>query len=351
MAWGLQFAAVTDPLPVRSLLSPGARKTGQTMMSVVWLVYEGRAAMSSLSPGLGVATDAFSAPLRGAHAEWRTAAAMGFLNRIFGRRREAPREEAPPVNLAFVLLAEPRLCPAADIQRAFGAFAAPGEQLQMDSESADAAGEAQVHMFRLSTGETGFVALMPAPVPNGEADNGAQFSLSSFRDGWKLPPHQAHLIVSFTGTSADPALVRIQRFTSCLAAVTKAAPAVGVYWGNAGATHDAEFFVSIASDPGIVPRIMLWSGVSVARESDGRLSLLSLGMQQLALPDLLLIASPSSVSGAIETMFDLLAYAAQRGEAPPDGDTVGRTADERLPVRYVPSPIDPKKKVWHVVLE
>ena len=95
---------------------------------------------------------------------------------------------------------------------------------------------------------------------------------------------------------------------------------------------------------------MLWSGVSIAREKDGRLSLLSLGMEQLNLPNLLVVAQESSGSVAIETMFDLLAYVAERGQALAEGDTVGRTDDERLPVRYVPSPVDSAKRVWRVEL-
>jgi hypothetical protein len=50
-------------------------------------------------------------------------------------------------------------------------------------------------------------------------------------------------------------------------------------------------------------------------------------------------------------MFDLLGYVASIGKPLPDGDTVGRTADERLPVSYVPSPLDSSKKVWRVELK
>ena len=50
----------------------------------------------------------------------------------------------------------------------------------------------------------------------------------------------------------------------------------------------------------------------------------------------------------METFFDLLAYMVTRGKALPDGDTVGRAANERLPVRYVPSPVNPGEKVWRV---
>lgn len=49
-------------------------------------------------------------------------------------------------------------------------------------------------------------------------------------------------------------------------------------------------------------------------------------------------------------MFDLLAYVAQRGEAIPEGETVGRTDEERLRVRYVTSPLNSKAKVWRVEL-
>jgi hypothetical protein len=158
------------------------------------------------------------------------------------------------------------------------------------------------------------------------------------------------LIVTVAAAAGMPPVARLSRFTSFLAAVVKSSPAVGVYCGNAGATHDPEFFVSVASEQGVVPRIMLWSGVSVAHEKDGRLSLLSLGMEQLGLPDLLLVVGESSADNAIETLFDLLAYAANRGEAIPEGDTVGRTAEEQLPVRYVRSPIDSGTKVWRVEL-
>ena len=49
-------------------------------------------------------------------------------------------------------------------------------------------------------------------------------------------------------------------------------------------------------------------------------------------------------------LYDLLAYVVSRGRPLADGDTVGRTADEKLPVHYVPSPVDPKVKVWRVEL-
>jgi hypothetical protein len=192
---------------------------------------------------------------------------------------------------------------------------------------------------------------MPFPVPNGEAEAAARFSVSAIGTDWKPAPHQAHLLVSLGDTKIPTATERLSLFTSLLAAVANAASSVGVYWGSAQATHDPGFLLSTAKSPDTVPRIMLWTGVSLAHEKDGRLSLLSLGMSQLGLPDLLFVTKQADGGDAFATFFDLLAYVAERGTPLPENDTVGRTAAEKLPVHYVPSPIDSKRKVWRVDLK
>ncbi len=106
-----------------------------------------------------------------------------------------------------------------------------------------------------------------------------------------------------------------------------------------------------AQEPDIDLRLTLWTGVSVEREPDGRFSLLSLGMKQLNLPDLLLIAPQSDGNSALEPFFTFLTYVAHRGEPLPEGDTIGRSETEKLPVRYVPSPLDPKTRVWRVEIK
>jgi Domain of unknown function (DUF4261) len=275
---------------------------------------------------------------------------MGILNRLFGKHDSPPEKRQITGNLAFVLLSEPHLPDAQVIADAFPDFSAPEENLQVQAEDSDKSTRTEIISLNFNTGENCFVLLAPIPVPKGEADHHARFSLSSFRNNWKLPPHCAHLVVTLQSAPESSPIVQLSRFTSLLAAVIRSSPAVGVYWGNAGATHDSEFFVSVASEKRVVPRMVLWSGVSIASQSDGRLSLLSLGMKQLNLPDLLLIADKSRANDALATMFDLLSYVAQRGEALPEGDTVGRSDNDRLPVHYVRSPIDSAKKVWRVEL-
>jgi Domain of unknown function (DUF4261) len=249
---------------------------------------------------------------------------------------------------AFVLLSEPVMPDGEAIVRAFESFASEGERLRVGGGTTD--GRLAVVELQLSPHGTAFVALMPMPIPNGEADEVARFSVSSLGTGWTLPAHHAHLVVSFLDADGTGALESLSRLTSVLAAVTQASRAVGVYWGDAEATHDPKFFVETAREPGVVPRITLWTGVSLAGEADGRVSLLSRGMKQLALPDLLLTAPRAKANAALAMFFDLLSYVAERGKALDEGDTVGTSPTERLPVRYEPSPIDPTKQVWRIDL-
>nr|BAJ07082.1 putative uncharacterized protein [uncultured bacterium] len=273
---------------------------------------------------------------------------VGQPSRLFKGSSKAPASKDSVIDLAFVLLPEAQLPDAAGIVSAYGEFAVQGETIGEIVEEGNTSETTEVLLFDLGCEQPALVAFVPAAVPNGEAEQGAEFSLASLGTDWALEEHQAHLVVAGPSCDSLPRVDALSRFTSFLAAVTRSSKAVGVSWGNAGATHSAEFFTSVASEVGVVPRITLWSGISVAREADGRLSLLSHGMQQLKLPELLLVVSPSSESRALEIFFDLLAYVAERGEAIPDGDTVGRSEAEKLPVKYVRSPVDPSVKVWRV---
>src|SRR5262245_13626236 len=256
------------------------------------------------------------------------------------------------MNLAFVLLREARLPRLEQVASAFEAYASDGHPLLPRPSGTDAPDGEGSLAFGLAPGETAVVGLMPAPVPGNEAEAAAQFSVSALGTGWSLPPHSAHLGVVMKGDGDAQTVDGLSRFTSLLAAIVQATQAVGVYWGAAGATHDGGFFTDLAREPEIASRIMLWTGVSIAREPGGRLSLLSRGMQQLALPDLLLTARPAQEAlEALEVFFKLLTYVAERGQALPEGDTIGRDENEKLTVHYVPSPVNGGAKVWRIDLE
>jgi hypothetical protein len=183
------------------------------------------------------------------------------------------------------------------------------------------------------------------PVPNGEADGGYEFSVASLSDDFDPPSHRSHLVVTMH-LDSDRSPVEAQTlFTRLLAAVVESSDGVAVYWGEAGATHPAQFFLDVANASEDL-WIMLWTGISRANDGPGRVSLLSLGMKQFGLLDLM-VSAP--VGGdPLTFMLDMLTYCIQRGANIPDRDTVGRSANEKLRVRYEPSPINPELNVARI---
>lgn len=255
------------------------------------------------------------------------------------------------MQVAFVLLSDAKLPTGEKIAQDFGTFGDANQKISFKPHTDQKPDKMDALEFELRPGGTGFIALMPVAIPTGEADSAAKYSVSSMGTGWKLPRHTAHLIVNLRDDDSNSPSQSLSNFTSLLAAICKATPAVGLYWGGAGATHNPKFFMDVAEDREIGSRLMLWTGVSVAQESNGRVSMLSMGMEQLALPDLLLVAPKSAGNDALGMFFDLLGYVVNRGKAIPEGDTIGASETQKLPVRYVPSPMDPKKKVWRVELK
>ncbi|MCY3002091.1 MAG: DUF4261 domain-containing protein [Planctomycetota bacterium] len=276
---------------------------------------------------------------------------MGWLGKLFGRGDGPPAIAAPSRNkLAFVLLAEPRLPELAPLIAAFELYSEPGEHLEAGAEEAPKKPELETLTLRLSSGETVIVGLMPVAVPGDEVEAGFARGVGSFRPGFTAPSHVAHLVVFFSGADDVDDLTSFSRFTALLAALAKSAPSVGVYLGSAAVAHDTEFFLKLAFARDTVARMTLWNGVSLAKRPYGALSLLSTGMPQIGLPDLLLETRSSTPTEALTSFFDLLTYVAELGRPLAAHETVGRTAEEKLHVKYVRSPIDPKARVWHVEL-
>jgi hypothetical protein len=277
---------------------------------------------------------------------------MSLFSKIFGSRKlEPPTLEKQKSHIAFVLLENTALPYGDAIIASFEKYSQGNHKLSISKDTdSEASHDVEEHVLALTVDGIGsaFIALMDMPIPNGEAESNFPLSVSSFSENSELKAHHAHILVTLMPSiEADP-LEAMMAYTSLLAAVTDASQSVGVYWGNAGATHTREFFLAMASEHDVNPRILLWNGISRAPESGGKMSFLSYGMNQIALPDLYLICEANAASSSLGRFFDLLAYIAARGEAIPAGDTIGSTAEEKIRIKYVKSPADESKIVWRV---
>lgn len=220
---------------------------------------------------------------------------------------------------------------------------APG--LGFWAEPADNPKQAQeIHSIGFDGGRV-IVMMVPAAVPDNEADHGFEYSISSWSKSFRKPDHNAHLMVTLQLDGELSASDAQRLFTRVLASVIEASNAVGVYWGQVSVSHPSDFFIDVVNGDEDF-WVMLWTGVSRATPQPDRLSLLSLGMEQLGIENLQVSGPKSMNQDLLMNFFQLLGYAIERGEVIPDGDTVGSSADERLKVRHEASPIEPGKTIW-----
>lgn len=259
------------------------------------------------------------------------------------------------MHAAFVLLPEPTQPSGEAIAAVYAELWPQAAPLRVEDDASDDDGAAgapgadtEGALSLVSDDGTAFVMLIPEPVPGGEAEENAERSLAFLGQEPELAPHAAHLVVAWAPSDGLTLTEGFVAQSRLLAAVLLATGAVGVYVGAAGATHPAEWYVEVARQ--IDDPIMLWTGVSHAFTPEERHSFLSFGMQQFGLPELLLTSPAEEGGEALEYLFDLMSYCATSGRAPAAGETVGRTAEERLPVRYEPSPVDPELEVMCVDL-
>jgi hypothetical protein len=207
-------------------------------------------------------------------------------------------------------------------------------------------GEEGITCLRLQD-DSGDVLLapVPAPIATGEVEAAAALSLSAFSSTPGLAPHAAHVIVTFKDQAQRSPVAEALLLAQVTAAVAHATGAVGVYWGMGHVAHPAAFFIDTVRELNFPLPVL--TGLSVARDSKG-LSLLGVGMDQFGLPDMLVLAEKARGSEAMEFLLDMQGYLLQHGKPLPDGDTVGRSAEERFPVRYVPSPTNASVQVAQV---
>jgi len=220
-----------------------------------------------------------------------------------------------------------------------------------DEPIAVAAGSGEADALSFSIGERDALILMPipAPIPDGEAETMAGQSISSLGTEWQLRTHEAHLIVTLQEEDNRATARRLLRFSRLIAGVVDGVDGVlGIYCGEAHATHDPDFFRDMAMDDSLLP-VHLWNGVSIAGNEE-RVSLLSLGMKQLGQPNLKLTGPRAEGSAILSYFFNLLEYVAKRGAPIAHGEAVGRSAEEKIVVRHEPSPVAEGESVWCVDL-
>jgi len=213
---------------------------------------------------------------------------------------------------------------------------------------------AEEKIITVTKGEdtVGFLAHMPAPIPGGEAEDNADgnFLWPDGKD--EAAKHLSHVIVTTMG-AGEQTPVQSAIAVSRLALVALGVfDGIGVYWGNASVCNSRAVFEgfceSISEEHVPVP---MWLRFQLFRASDGEIGLYTLGMRQFGLMDIEVDRCKMDLEELFEFVANIAHYLIQSGPVIADGNSVGRSEEERILVHHRASIVDADRQVYKIVFE
>lgn len=231
----------------------------------------------------------------------------------------------------FLLLKENRYDPSrilAALQRDWGIVPDSGEAPTIAEDSL---------MFNVN-GLLCSVALMPAPLPNNEAEQNAAFNYFWPEAVATVRQHQAHLLVVVMplGNDAATPITVMSLYSKLVCACLADDNALGIY--TSGTVFAPDFYQDMcnALRHGELP-IMAWIfiGVYYLLDEDGS-NAYTIGLEQFGKMELEILASRHDVSELHVFLCSICDYLIANDVTLHDGETIGFSEDEKLAITRSP---------------
>lgn len=199
----------------------------------------------------------------------------------------------------------------------------------------------------------GFLAHVPAPIPDGEAEDNADGNFLWPNGRQEAAQHRSHVIVTNMGAGGEQTPVQSAIEVSRLALVAlDLFEGIGVYWGNACVCNSRQVFEdfceNMSEEHAPVP---VWLRFQIVRSEHDAMSLYTLGMEQFGLMNIEVDRCNPKRGDLFEFVSNIAHYLIQSGPVIADGHTVGGNENERILVRHRPSMIDENRQVYKIVFE
>lgn len=260
---------------------------------------------------------------------------MGLLEAFQKKQKPEKPDDGNSIRTGFILASSPELPSSEAIIKAAADLGEPDLKALPD-------GNDKVLSFEHSLGSF-FVSLMEFRHPDAAKMPEGPFTPTIE----EIEATSAHFI---TALGNGPGSLRkrdltIARLTGAVALANRS---VAAMLGHGMTFHRTAMFISAileAGDDGVpIPGGI---DVTISGEPDGRASILIHGMPRYGRQDLYVTAKATedSMKFAYEFAASIADWMLNTDEQVPDGDTVGRTAEERITVKRVPNPIDSKTMV------
>lgn len=173
------------------------------------------------------------------------------------------------------------------------------------------------------------VAIIPAPVPNQEAEHyaGANYMWEDAVEVTKS--HKAHLLVSVLGKDVN-LLELAKLFTKVVSSCLKQESAIAVY--TDGTVFQPQFYCDVASvmqqDDEALPILdWVWFGVYRTEECTG---MYTYGMRKFGKEEMEVYAHNADLNDVRDFMFDIVTYVLDCDVTLNDGETIGFSEEQKL---------------------
>lgn len=175
-------------------------------------------------------------------------------------------------------------------------------------------------------GMTATIALMPAPVPGGEAEQNAASNYMWPQAVETAKAHQAHLVVAVLGAEPD-AFKKGELFVKLLSCCCKQKNILGIY--ASGTVFEPRFYMAGAEmlKKGDVS-ILNWVWFGLYR-NEGGMNCYTYGMKQFGKDEMEVLNANGQPSDVRNFLLNLVSYVLESNVTLKDGETIGFSEDDK----------------------
>ena len=179
------------------------------------------------------------------------------------------------------------------------------------------------------------VSLMPAPIPDGEAEASAAYNYYWPEAVEAARQHQAHLLIAVMPTGDGTAFERMRLYSKIVSSCLADANALGVY--TSGTVFAPDFYRSLCDEMrnGQLP-VPVWVFLGLYADESGNHAY-TIGMAQFDKMEMEIRASQHDMNDIHSTLTGICAYIISGNITLHDGETIGFSAEQQLRITQSPA--------------
>lgn len=240
--------------------------------------------------------------------------------------------------LIRIALNSPSLAPTAQILQTFA------ERYPIDSVPEKITEKDGTAVFPIADGQVA-ISLVPTPIPWSSLEGPCDVAWWWPEARQRMQEHKAHAILAMIDHSGS-AVERHVLLTQMAAAVVANADVAGIYWTSGGVVHSPEALLTLSaalSPDNLLPE--LWIDMRLVKDPQGAHQFFTTGMEAFGHREIEIPCSHQSAEEIYGFVYGVIKYVLSSDQFIRDGETIGRSVEEKIEVGYGPSMLGQNRQV------